>query len=131
MNRRSGSGFTLIELAIVIAIIGILAAVAVPRFSNLTNQAEETVAKSLLQSLQSSTAIYVAQQRVPPVNFDDFIVTSGEASGAATLSLANVTDRVTNIGGEGSTAMSLTFQGTGTATFYLNGTDVTAMYNFP
>lgn len=129
MLKRSGSGFTLIELAIVIAIIGILAAVAVPRFQNLTSQAEDSVARSLLQSLQSSAAIYVAQQRVPPVIFTDFITGSGQANGAMTLTLENVQAQ---IGGAyvvpGADQMALTFTGGGVATYFLNGTDVTATF---
>lgn len=131
MMKRSESGFTLIELAIVIAIIGILAAVAVPRFQNLTSQAEDSVARSLLQSLQSSAAIYVAQQRVPPVIFSDFVATSGAASGAMTLTLQNVLPQLSGVVGDGTDDMTLTFTGGGTAEYFLNGTDVTATFNFP
>lgn len=133
MEKRANKGFTLIELAIVIAIIGILAAVAVPKFSDLTNSAQETVAKSLLQSLQSSSAIYVAQQRVPPATFSNYVVSSGSATGQSTLTLENLTGggsaQVSGVAGLASTQMTLTFTN-GTAVYYLSGTDVTASYNF-
>lgn len=50
-------GFTLIELVVVIVILGILAAFAIPRFVNISTQARESAVRGLAGSLRSSSAL--------------------------------------------------------------------------
>lgn len=60
MNRNDG--FTLIELVIVIVILGILAAAALPRFSDLTGDARTASVKGIAGALRSAAAIAHATQ---------------------------------------------------------------------
>src|SRR4051812_23877548 len=53
-----GRGFTLIELMIVIAVLAILVAIALPQYSSLVNKAGEASTKGNLGTLRSALAIY-------------------------------------------------------------------------
>ena len=62
MNKASG--FTLIELMIVVAIIGILAAIAIPNFMTFRLKAKTSEAKSNLGSIRTCEEAYKAEQDV-------------------------------------------------------------------
>lgn len=56
--HKKSKGFTLIELMIVVAIIGILAAIAIPRFANLIDRAREARTQGNLGAIRSAMTIY-------------------------------------------------------------------------
>jgi len=58
LKELSRKGFTLIELMIVVAIIGILAAIAIPKFAELIRKSSEGASKGNLGALRSAMSIY-------------------------------------------------------------------------
>ena len=63
---RSKKGFTLIELLIVVAIIGILAAIAIPQFASYRQKAYNSAAQSDLKNVKTNLESYFADfQRYP------------------------------------------------------------------
>jgi len=58
VRKNAKKGFTLIELMIVVAIIGILAAIAIPRFAQMLEKSREGATKGNLGSLKSAASIY-------------------------------------------------------------------------
>ena len=62
---RNSKGFTLIELMIVVVIIGILAAIAIPKFSQASDRAKEKEADGILKQVYTLQSAYTAQHGTP------------------------------------------------------------------
>jgi len=91
MRIRNTKGFTLIELLIVVVIIGILAAIAIPRFASTKEKAFDAAAKSDLRNAMTSQEVYFAENQTyaaDPADLDQssspgvtLDVDSGDATG--------------------------------------------------
>jgi len=65
---KKSQGFTLIELMIVVAIIGILAAIAIPAYQDYTKRAHVSEGLTLAGGLKASVAEYFASEGTWPTN---------------------------------------------------------------
>jgi general secretion pathway protein G len=72
-NRRTQSGFTLIELIIVMTIIGILATLAIPYFAAAIKHAREAVLKEDLQTMRMAIDSYTMDKQKAPQSLDDLV----------------------------------------------------------
>jgi prepilin-type N-terminal cleavage/methylation domain-containing protein len=63
LQRAVAKGFTLIELLIVVIIIAILAAIAIPQFANTSGDAQESALDANLNTVRSAIELYRVQHR--------------------------------------------------------------------
>ena len=84
MNNKN-KGFTLVEILIVVIILGILAAIVIPQFTEASNDARESALASDLQTCRSQLELYKVQHldTYPTVaNFVDQLISRTNQAGA-------------------------------------------------
>jgi general secretion pathway protein G len=72
-SRHTQSGFTLVELMVVMAIIGILLLLAVPRFTTAVLHAKEAALREDLQTMRTAIDSYTMDKQKAPQSLDDLV----------------------------------------------------------
>ncbi|NRB57160.1 MAG: pilin [Salinicola sp.] len=108
-TRRQG-GFTLIELMIVVAIIGILAAIAIPQYQNYVARSEFTSALATLKGLQTPAELAIQEGKFDSTDLTKIGLSSAAVqNGAVTATAPDDANGVTT----GDYTLVFTFSGEG------------------
>jgi general secretion pathway protein G len=71
--RHAEQGFTLLELMIVMVVIGLLAAIAIPSYTNNIRNAKEAVLKEDLHTMRTAIDSYTVDKQKAPESLDDLV----------------------------------------------------------
>jgi len=71
--RRRTPGFTLLEMLLVIALIGILASTSIPRYRESVRRAREAVFQENLYTLRATIERFTLDQKRPPTSLEELV----------------------------------------------------------
>ena len=74
MNNKKG--FTLVEIMIVVVIIGLLAAMAIPAFNKVRQSSRESAVTNNLRQIANAADQYMLQEGVTSADYDDIVGTA-------------------------------------------------------
>lgn len=107
-GRQDDNGFTLIELMIVVAIIGLLAAIAIPNFNSYGRRAKLTEARYELSQITYHQHIYKTANGDFGADASTIGYKSGDGVKYFTYAVAKDTSTATGVAAEGMTGVSCT-----------------------
>lgn len=115
---KSKKGFTLVEIMIVVVIIGLLAAMAIPAFNKVRQSSRESAVKNNLRQLANAADQYMLQEGVTAASYADVVGTGTDKYIKSIKSVAGEDYTALSIG-QGDTAVSISSAALGTVIYEL------------
>jgi len=118
LRKKNQKGFTLIELMIVIAIIGILAAIAIPNFLSYRKKGQDSAAQAAAKNFYQTTMAYFADVSTTGTAVAPSDEEGGYTIDTTVIAVTGGPDLIDNGSGTVSMASDLVFSHSGSATSF-------------